>query len=328
MSGQVLNAVAAALPELVGGSADLTPSNKTAIKAWSSFQADNAEGRYIRFGVREFGMAAIANGISAYGTLLPFTATFLNFIQYAMPAVRLAALSSHRQIFIMTHDSIGLGEDGPTHQPIEVVSHCRSTPNLNTWRPCDGNEVVAAYISAVKFQGPSVLCLSRQGCPHLSASSVDGALKGGYVVQDCKGKPDLILIATGSEVQLGLKTAEAHSSKVRVVSMPCQEVFDAQTLAYRRSVIVPGVPTVAVEMLGSYGWEKYSHFCVGMETFGASAPIKDLLTKFGFTVKQVSASIAKFLATLQSENSSMGLPSSIPALPTHFSYGVSLRSHL
>lgn len=328
LSGKVLNALAGVIPELTGGSADLTPSNKTGIKAWTDFQKNNPVGRYLRFGVREHGMAAIGNGLAAYGTLIPFTATFLNFIQYCFPAVRLAALSGHRQIFVMTHDSIGLGEDGPTHQPIEAVSHCRSTPNVNTWRPATGNETTAAYVSAMEFNGPSVLCLSRQGMPHYDSSTVDKALKGGYVVQCCGPNPDVIFVATGSEVSLCVETAKKMTNKkVRVVSMPCTELFDKQSVQYRRSVIKPGVPTIAVEMLATYGWNTYSHQCIGMNTFGASAPIKDLLNKFGFTPAQVAGKANQIVATLKSEAASMGAPGVAP-LPTHYSNAAVLRAHL
>lgn len=328
LSGKILNCIAPIVPELVGGSADLTPSNKTGLKCAKDFQKDNRSGRYLRFGVREHGMVAICNGISAYGGFIPFSATFLNFIEYAFGAVRLAALSGHQQIFVMTHDSIGLGEDGPTHQPIEAVALCRATPNLHTFRPADGNEVAGAYYSAMTFTGPSVLCLSRQGMPSLAASSIEKTLKGGYVVADCSGKPDLVLVATGSEVGLALEAAKAMSGlKVRVVSMPCTELFDQQTVEYRRSIIIPGVPTVAIEALVTNGWEKYSHFCVGMTTYGASAPIKQLYKKFGLTPESVAARVKKFLAQSSSELSAMGA-GALTALPTHFSNAPVLKSHL
>lgn len=327
LSGKCLNALAAIIPEMVGGSADLTPSNKTAIKGAIDFQKDSPQGRYIRFGVREHGMAAICNGISAYGGYVPFSATFLNFIEYAYGAVRLSALSGHQQLYIMTHDSIGLGEDGPTHQPIEAVQLCRATPNMLTFRPADGNEVSGAYCAALNFQGPSVLCLSRQGMPTLALSSIEKTLKGGYVALECSSKPELILVATGSEVGLALDAAAKLGGQVRVVSMPCTELFDQQSVEYRRSVLTPGVPTVAIEALTTSGWEKYSHFQIGMTTFGASAPIKALMKKFGFTPDQVVAKCQKYLADSASELSAMGV-GALSALPTHFSSAPVLRSHL
>lgn len=324
LSGKCLNALAPIMPELVGGSADLTPSNKTAIKCMTSFQKDNHAGRYIRFGIREHGMAAIGNGIAAYGGFLPFTATFLNFLEYAFPAVRIAALSSHRQIFVMTHDSIGLGEDGPTHQPIEVVALCRSTPNIWTFRPAGGNETSGAYLAAAQLNGPSVLCLSRQGMSNLDTQTPEKVMFGGYVVQDCKGKPDLVYIATGTEVDLAIAAAAKMNKKVRIVSMPCTELFDIQSAEYRRSVITPGVPTIAIEMLVTFGWDKYSHFCIGMNTYGASAPIKKLLVEFGFTPDQVVATTNKFLTETAAQASAMGV-GCMGLLPTHLTSAPVLR---
>lgn len=332
LSGNCLNALAPIMPELLGGSADLTPSNKTALKCTSDFAPGNRKGRYLRFGVREHGMAAIGNGLAAYGAIVPFTATFLNFIEYCFPAVRIAALSKHHQIFVMTHDSIGLGEDGPTHQPVECVALCRATPNLYTFRPADGNETSGAYMAAISLKAsPHVLCLSRQGLPHLPNSSPEIVRKGAYVVTDApKGsKPDLVLVATGSEVSLALQAAKSMSDlKVRVVSMPCTELFDEQSVVYRRSILTPGVPTVAIEALVTTGWEKYSHYCIGMTTFGASAPIEDLMERFGFTAPQVVAKTRKFLNTFQEESKSMGGSGQFPALPTHFSDAPILKSHL
>mmetsp|Transcript_5285 Transcript_5285/g.8300 ORF Transcript_5285/g.8300 Transcript_5285/m.8300 type:complete len:687 (+) Transcript_5285:50-2110(+) len=321
LSGKVLNAIAQAVPELCGGSADLTPSNKTALKGIKDFQKGSEAGRYIRFGVREHGMAAIGNGLAAYGGIVPFTATFLNFIQYCFPSVRLAALSGFRQLFVMTHDSIGLGEDGPTHQPVEAINHCRATPNVYLFRPADGNETSGSYLAAMNKHAPSVLCLSRQGLPHLARSSIENTLKGGYVVFESKNgsKPDLVYVATGSEVSLAIEAAKTMAGKnVRVVSMPCCELFDEQSSNYRASVITPGVPTIAIETAGVQGWEKYSHYCIGMRSFGASAPIKAVMKEFGFTTDQVVATTERFLASAKALGSSLSL-SPFSILQTHLS---------
>lgn len=284
LSENVLNAIAESLPELVGGSADLTHSNFTRWKTAVDFQKDsssigNYSGRYFRFGVREHGMAAICNGLAAYGALIPFGATFLNFIGYAQGALRLTALSHFRALYIMTHDSIGLGEDGPTHQPVEILALLRSTPNLMVFRPADGNEVSAAYLRAIEsLHTPSVLCLSRQNLPHLEGSTIEKASKGGYVLQDMGGdKPDIILTGTGSEVSICLEAAKllsAEGLKVRLVSLPCWEVFAEQPAAYQKSVFLSGVPVLSVEAMSSYGWDRYAHYSVGLNTFGASGPYK------------------------------------------------------
>ncbi len=274
LSGVVLNALADLLPELVGGSADLTPSNKTALKkGGGDFQKDTPSGRYLRFGVREHGMAAIGNGLFAYGCFIPFTATFLNFITYAWGAVRLTALSNFQQIYIMTHDSIGLGEDGPTHQPVEVVPLLRATPNLVCFRPADGNEVAGSYMYAIEnHHGPSVLCLSRQNCPTLENSSPEAVYKGAYVAEDCKNQPDVIYISTGSEVGIALEAAKLSGLNVRVVSAPSLELFDKQPVEYRKSVLPVGVPVVSIEAQGTSGWSRYAHFSIGIPEWGASAP--------------------------------------------------------
>jgi len=293
-SGQCLNALAKIMPELMGGSADLTPSNKTALKGETDFQADNPIGRYLRFGIREHAMVAIGNGMHAYGGLIPFTATFMNFIEYAFPAVRLAALSHHKQLLIMTHDSIGLGEDGPTHQPIEAMALCRATPNVADFRPCGGTEVAGSYIAAVEHNGPSVLSLSRQNLTNLPGASVEGTLKGAYVIQDCRGKPDLILVSTGSEVEIAVAASGLLAGlKVRVVSMPSMYLFEKQSPEYQNSVLIPGIPTVAIEALATFGWDKYAHYTIGMTTFGASAPYKHLYKKFGFTPENIALTAKK-----------------------------------
>ena len=282
----VLNKLCEVMPELVGGSADLTPSNLTKFKGAADFQAASPEGRYIRFGVREHAMAALCNGMLAYGFLRPFCATFLNFFGYAAGAVRVSALSHFGVIYIATHDSIGLGEDGPTHQPIEALLHLRATPNLLTIRPADAKEVVGAYMIAMdKSTTPTVIALSRQGCANLAASSAEKVAQGAYVLAaPTGGPPQLVLIGTGSEVQT-LEAAMNQLSDVRVqlVSMPCWELFDEQTLEYKRSVLPPGVPILAMEALSSEGWCKYAHAVIGMRSFGCSAPAKEVQKRFGFT---------------------------------------------
>jgi len=284
-----LNAIAPVLPELVGGSADLTPSNNTWLDCSSDYQKDTPAGRYIRFGVREHGMAAVCNGIQAHGGLIPFCATFLNFMGYAFGASRLSALSRFGVLYCFTHDSIGLGEDGPTHQPVEMFMQCRSIPNLNTMRPCDGNEVMGAYACAIESRGrPTVLCLSRQGVPVLEGSSLEKTALGAYVLQDCDGTPDLILIGTGSEVHLCVEAKEQLSaSKIRVVSMPCWELFEEQSDEYKSSVLTAGAPVLAVEAGSSLGWAKFSHAQIGVNKFGASGKGPALMEEYGFSTKNV-----------------------------------------
>jgi len=328
LSGFVINAIADFLPELVGGSADLTPSNKTDLKKFPvDFQKATPAGRYIRFGVREHAMAAIGNGLHAFGGFIPYTATFLNFIEYCFPAVRLGALTGHQQLFVMTHDSIGLGEDGPTHQPIEALEICRATPNILTFRPADGRETVGSYIVAIEHKtGPSVFALTRQNLPHLEGSSADAVAKGGYVVVDAKD-PTLIFVATGSEVHIAIQAAnlltKEHGQRVRIVSMPCTGLFDKQTVAYRRSVITPGVPTISVEALTVRGWEKYSHFQIGMKTFGVSAPYEKAYDHFGITPPKIAASAVKFLEQISTQSKELG-SSSVYLLPIHFTFASAL----
>ena len=293
-SEKVLNAIANVLPELVGGSADLTGSNKTELKCTKDFQANNPSGRYLRFGVREHGMAAICNGIASHGLLIPFCATFLNFIGYALGAMRLSALSKLRVLYIMTHDSIGLGEDGPTHQPIEALISLRSIPNMYVFRPADGTEVGGSYIKALQMaHSPSVLCLSRQDLPCLAGTTAEGVAKGGYVIVNSgAAKDDLVLVSTGSEVYLAVDAAnllKKDGLNVRVVSMPCSDLFDEQPAEYQKQVFPQGVPVVSVEAAGVHGWERYSHYQIGMRSFGASAPYKQLYTRFGFDPDQIAA---------------------------------------
>ncbi len=290
-----LGAVAPILPELMGGSADLTPSNLTALACSGDFQKATPEGRYLRFGVREHGMAAICNGLFAYGGIRPFCATFLNFAGYALGSIRLSALSKFGVLYIMTHDSIGLGEDGPTHQPVEMIESMRSMPNINVFRPADANEMNAAYRAALqKHETPSVICCSRATLDAVPNSSVEKAGKGAYTVVgddiSCD-KADLILIGTGSELGHCVNAAKTLSEQglsVRVVSMPCQEIYLEQSKEYQSSVLPGNVPTLSVEASSVYGWHRFAHDQIGMTTFGCSGKAGDLFKKFGFTAENVA----------------------------------------
>ncbi|MFO7737015.1 MAG: transketolase [Desulfatiglandaceae bacterium] len=298
-SGNVLNAVAAHLPNLIGGSADLAPSNKTLIKGESSFQARDYGGRNLHFGVREHAMGSIMNGMALHGGLIPYGGTFLVFSDYMRPAIRLAALMQLKVIYVFTHDSIGLGEDGPTHQPIEHLSALRAIPNLTVIRPCDANETAIAWQHALRSQnGPFALVLSRQGLPTLDRTEfapATGLLKGAYVLRDTEKKdPDLILIATGSEVSLAVEAFSKLREKsvaVRVVSMPSWELFEMQPEEYRRQVLPAEVKArIAIEAGCPQGWHRYVGECgavIGIEHFGASAPYKLIYKNFGLTVDRV-----------------------------------------
>ena len=296
-SQNALNSLGPILPEFLGGSADLAGSNLTLWSGSKAITADDASGNYLHYGVREFGMSAIMNGIALHGGFIPYGATFLIFMEYARNAVRMASLMKQRAIFVYTHDSIGLGEDGPTHQPVEQVASLRMTPNMETWRPCDAVESAVAWRNAVeRADGPSSLIFSRQNLPHQSRSDdqIAAISKGGYILQDCAGTPDLILIATGSEVELAISSAEALTAEgkvVRVVSMPSTERFDVQTAEYKESVLPAAVTArVAIEAGIADFWYKYVGFggaIVGMESFGESAPAGELFKHFGFTVENV-----------------------------------------
>ena len=298
LSEMLLDSIFDYIPELIGGSADLTGSNLTRSKEATDFQPDDAPaegnyaGRYIRYGVREHGMGAIMNGISAFGAnYKAYGGTFLNFVSYAAGAVRLSALSGHPVVWVATHDSIGLGEDGPTHQPIETLAHFRATPNLKVWRPADGNEVSAAYKVALGSKHtPSIIALSRQNLPQLEGSSVAKAEKGGYVVKEA-ADAQVILVATGSEVSLAIEGAEALAAKgvsARVVSLPDQHTFDQQSKEYRLSVLPDGIPIVSIEVLTTTGWAKYSHEQFGIDRFGASGKASDVYKFFEFTADGVA----------------------------------------
>ncbi len=277
-------------PELFGGSADLGCSNLT---EWSGYKPmDNSEvPNYVRYGVREFGMSAIMNGIALHGGLVPFGATFLMFSEYARNALRMAALMKIQSIFVFTHDSIGLGEDGPTHQPIEQIPTLRMIPNMSVWRPCDAVESAVCWAQAIERKdGPSTLIFSRQGLPHQERTDAQIAdiAKGGYILRDCDGTPDAIILATGSEVALATGAAdELAGKKIRVVSMPSVDAFEAQDDSYRSSVLPKGVPTVAVEAAVPDAWYKYADAVVGISRFGESAPADQLFKEFGFTVENV-----------------------------------------
>ncbi|MDX1319086.1 MAG: transketolase [Oceanospirillum sp.] len=303
-----LNAFGPELPELLGGSADLAPSNLTFWNGAKAITADDASGNYMHYGVREFGMAAIMNGVALHGGFVPYGATFLIFMEYARNAVRMAALMKQRAIYVFTHDSIGLGEDGPTHQPVEQVPSLRGTPNMSVWRPCDAVETAVAWKASLeRTDGPSSLILSRQNLDHQPRNDEQLAniARGGYVLKDCEGTADAILIATGSEVALALSAAEeltAKGKKIRVVSMPSTDRFDAQDAAYRESVLPADVITrVAVEAAHKDFWYKYVGLegaIIGMETFGESAPANQLFEEFGFTTDNIVGTVEELLEEL------------------------------
>lgn len=294
-SQNALEAFGKVLPEFMGGSADLAPSNLT---MWSGSKALNVDpaGNYIHYGVREFGMSAIMNGIALHGGFIPYGATFLMFVEYARNAVRMAALMKIRSIFVYTHDSIGLGEDGPTHQPVEQLASLRVTPNVSTWRPCDQVESAVAWKYAIERKdGPSALIFSRQNLEQQprTAEQLANIEKGAYVLKDCAGTPELIFIATGSEVELAVKAADQLTSegrKVRVVSMPSTDAFDKQDAAYREAVLPTNVTArVAIEAGIADYWFKYTGLngaIIGMHTFGESAPAEVLFKEFGITAEK------------------------------------------
>ncbi|HEQ3532479.1 TPA: transketolase [Vibrio parahaemolyticus] len=305
-SQNALEAFGALLPEFMGGSADLAPSNLTMWSGSKSLEANDFSGNYIHYGVREFGMTAIMNGIALHGGFVPYGATFLMFMEYARNAMRMAALMKVQNIQVYTHDSIGLGEDGPTHQPVEQIASLRLTPNMNTWRPCDQVESAVAWKLAIERKdAPTALIFSRQNLAQQprSAEQVADIAKGGYILKDSDGKPELILIATGSEVELAVKAAEqltAEGKKVRVVSMPSTDAFDKQDAAYREAVLPSDVTArIAIEAGIADFWYKYVGFdgrIIGMTTFGESAPADQLFEMFGFTVENVVNTAKELLA--------------------------------
>lgn len=294
LSGKMINRLKDIMPNLIGGSADLAPSNKTAMKDAGDFSKENPAGRNLHFGVRELAMAAIGNGLMLHGGLRAYVATFFVFSDYTKPMARLSALMGVPLTYIFTHDSIGVGEDGPTHEPIEQLAMLRALPNFHVFRPCDETETAAAWLSAVSSKStPTALVLTRQNLTPMAGSSKE-ALKGAYVLEDCEGTPDLILIASGSEVELAVKAKavlEGEGKKVRVVSMPCMDLFEEQTAEYKESVLPKAVRArVAIEALSDFGWGRYVGLdgaTVTMAGFGASGPAAQLFEHFGFTVDHV-----------------------------------------
>ncbi len=300
-----LEAFSPLLPELFGGSADLGGSNGTEWSGIKPMRAEMYDANYINYGVREFGMSAMMNGIVLHGGFIPFGATFLVFSDYARNALRMAALMKIQSVFVFTHDSIGLGEDGPTHQAVEQIPTLRMIPNMQLWRPCDAVETAVSWKSAIERRdGPSCLVFSRQNLKHQqrSAEQIEAISCGGYVLRDCDGTPDAIIIATGSEVELAMAASETEAleeMKIRVVSMPSTTQFDRQTKEYRESVLPPGVKArLVVEASVSAGWYKYVGLdgtVIGMDTFGESAPAKELFAYFGFTVDKVVEAVKNLL---------------------------------
>ncbi|MGY5819448.1 transketolase [Vibrio chemaguriensis] len=305
-SQNALEAFGALLPEFMGGSADLAPSNLTMWSGSKSLEASDFSGNYIHYGVREFGMTAIMNGIALHGGFVPYGATFLMFMEYARNAMRMAALMKIQNIQVYTHDSIGLGEDGPTHQPVEQMASLRLTPNMSTWRPCDQVESAVAWKLAIERKdAPTALIFSRQNLAQQErdAEQVADIAKGGYILKDCEGKPELILIATGSEVELAVEAAAqltAEGKKVRVVSMPSTDTFDKQDAAYREAVLPSDVTArIAIEAGIADFWYKYVGFdgrIIGMTSFGESAPAGELFKMFGFTTENVVNTAKELLA--------------------------------
>ncbi len=304
-SQNTLNAFGPLLPELLGGSADLAGSNLTLWKGCKGVSHEDANGNYMYYGVREFGMTAIMNGVALHGGLVPYGATFLMFMEYARNAVRMSALMKQRVIHVYTHDSIGLGEDGPTHQPIEQLASLRSTPNLDTWRPADAVESAVSWKSALERKdGPSALIFSRQNLQHQDrdAQQIADIARGGYVLKDCAGEPELILIATGSEVGLAVQAFDKlteQGRKVRVVSMPSTSVFDAQDAGYKQSVLPLQVGArIAIEAAHADFWYKYVGLegrIIGMTTYGESAPAGALFEEFGFTLENILGTAEELL---------------------------------
>jgi len=301
-NGKVLAALDSAMPNLIGGSADLTGSNKTDIKGRTDFQRDTPGGAYFYFGVREHAMASMCNGLQLHGGVRPYCGTFLVFSDYMRPAIRLSALMEQPVLYVLTHDSIGLGEDGPTHQPIEHFMALRAIPNCTFIRPADGPETAGAWSAALKNKtGPTLLALSRQNLPTLNPDTkavVENVQRGAYVVREASGFPDAIIIATGSEVAVSIEAAEqleADGVRTRVVSMPSWELFESQDESYQESVLPPSVSArVSVEAGISMGWQRWigSHGkSVALDRFGASAPAETLFAEFGFTADNIAATV-------------------------------------
>ncbi|HBU11235.1 MAG TPA: transketolase, partial [Clostridiales bacterium] len=300
-SGEVLNKLSKMVPQLMGGSADLAPANNSVMKDRAYYSKDDRTGTNIHFGIREFAMSAICNGMSLHGGIMPYCATFLVFSDYMKGGIRMSALMGRPVTYVLTHDSIGVGEDGPTHEPIEHLAALRATPGVYTWRPADSKETAAAYSFAMTANAPNAIALSRQPLPQQKESGKK-ALRGAYIAQDTDAKPDVILLATGSEVALCMDAAEALAKKniaARVVSMPCIELFEEQDEAYQKSVLPCEVTArVAVEAATSFGWAQYvgqKGGYVTIDRFGASAPANTMFEKFGFTVENVVGTVEKVL---------------------------------
>jgi transketolase len=302
-SEMALEAINAGLPETIGGSADLTGSNNTKTKTQKPLTADDYSGRYIYYGIREFGMAAAMNGMALHGGVIPYGGTFLVFSDYCRPAIRLSALQNARVIYVMTHDSIGLGEDGPTHQPVEHAMSLRMLPNLDVYRPADAVETAECWALALeRADGPSLLCLTRQNLPQLRTERGDNlSAKGAYRLVAAKAARKVVIVATGSEVELAVATAEALEAQgigADVVSMPCWSLFDAQDEAYRAGILPEGVLRVSIEAGTTLGWEHYTGLGglrIGLDRFGASAPAEDLFERFGFTADTIAPRIVAAL---------------------------------
>ena len=304
-SQNTINAFGPMLPELLGGSADLAGSNLTKWAGTQAITKDDASGNYVNYGVREFAMSAMMNGMALHGGFIPYGATFLVFMEYARNAVRMAALMRQRVLFVYTHDSIGLGEDGPTHQPVEQIANLRLTPHLDTWRPCDTVESAVAWKTSLqRTDGPSALIFSRQNLPHQQRDNAQLAnvARGGYILQDCDGTPEAIIIATGSEVGIAQQATDALTAqgrKVRLVSMPCTELFERQDAAYQAQVLPASVTArVAVEAAHADYWYKYVGLTgkvIGMTDFGASAPANELFDMYGFTAEKIAATVTELL---------------------------------
>ena len=309
-SGKVLNAIADSLPALIGGSADLAPSNDTYLKDSPNFSAQTRSGRNFHFGIREHGMASILNGMAYYGGVIPYGGTFLIFSDYLRPAIRLGSLSRIKPIYVFTHDSIGLGEDGPTHQPVEQLASLRAIPKAVIIRPADANETVYAWKVALEHKdSPVAIILTRQGLPIIDQHkfpSGDNLQKGAYILKDSDGKPELIIMASGSEVSISLQASEKLESegiKTRVVSFPSWELFEQQSEEYKKSVFPEDVKArLSVEAGVAQGWEKYigdKGESLSIETFGASAPIKILMEKYGFTPNSILEKAKNLLAKIK-----------------------------
>jgi transketolase len=305
-SQAVLNVIGPATPEMLGGSADLTPSNNTLFKGARTLTPEDASGNYLHYGVREFGMTAVMNGIALHGGFIPYGGTFLVFSDYARNAIRLACLMGVRVVLVYTHDSIGLGEDGPTHQPVEHLTSLRAIPNMNVWRPCDAAETAVAWTSAVERKGPTALILTRQALPQQprTPEQVANIQRGGYVLIDPAGTPECVVIATGSEVSIAAEAVNKLNSlgrRIRLVSMPSTETFDAQDPAYRESVLPPQVRArLAVEAGATLSWWRYigtEGRVVGIDRFGASGKLAAVYPHFGFTGDNIAQQIRELLQT-------------------------------